>query len=447
MPAADPDSRCAARSRASLFSLLLAAASPLIALALIHRLWIRRKGLIGLAAKFSGEPGPVRTGSIIVHGVSLGEVNLMRPLVPKLESAFGAPCLLTTTTETGWQRLGEVFPNHDRAMLPFDLPWAVERFLSRTRPRAVVLLELEVWPQLLLACQRRGIPVALVNARVSARSYAGYRRAGALLRPVFASFAVALAQNAIWGARLRGLGARHVVVSGSMKADMVRPADPDAASALAAGFGLDQRPTLLLASTSPDEEKTVLSAANQVQHWLQRGWRIVICPRHPERGPVLVDLVRELGANAKRTSNGESLATADDLLIVDQIGKLAGLYAWCARTGGIAIVGGSLGSDRGGQNMLEPAAAGACTVVGPDTRNFPDAMALLREAGGVIELGKDAATWQAALRDLAGDDARRLAVGAGGVAAWRAGLGATERVVDKLGQNLSACRTPPGRRP
>ena len=413
------------RSRAAFFASLLPVALPAALLLLAHRLWIRRKGMTGLAAKLSGR-GPRRTpGQILVHGVSLGEVNLMRPLVPALEAALRARCLLTTTTETGWARLAELFPGHDRELLPLDLPWAVERFLSRTRPRAIVLLELEVWPQLLYRAAARGIPVWLLNARVSERSFRGYRRGGALLAPCFRGLDLVLAQNGLWGARLRALGAPRVRVCGSMKADMVAPVADDDRRALATAYGLSaHRPLLLLASTSAGEERTIL--ADRLSAWLARGWQVVICPRHPERGGELAELISSLGAPVARSSTA-GFRPADGVLIVDQIGKLGGLYAQAAATVGIVVVGGSLGSGRGGQNMLEPAAVAACTVVGWDTRNFPDAMALLRTAGGVVEV--TAANLHQTLDALAEDPTRRACLGRAGHAAWAAGRGAVARAV------------------
>lgn len=422
------------------FSVLLLIAAPLIVLFLAHRLWIRRKGMVGLHEKLTGRGMRLTPGQILVHGVSLGEVNLMRPVVPKLEAALGARCLLTTTTETGRARLNEIFDDHERAFLPLDLPWAVMRFLARTRPRLVVLLELEVWPVLLLCCHLRGIPVVLLNARVSERSYRGYAQARWLLRPLFRELRLALGQNGTWTARLVGLGVRRerAIVSGSMKADMVGRATPEAMAAEAERLGLrPSQPVLLLASTSAGEvveEQALL--APQLDRWLSRGWQIVVCPRHPERGAEIVGLLTALSGvkQVRRSSLGERLDAHGQIMLVDEIGKLAALYAWTAAVNGIAVVGGSFGSGRGGQNMLEAAAAGCCTVVGWDTRNFPDAMALLNLADGVAEAGRE--DCQPLLTALADDPTRRKRLGTNGQQAWAAGRGAVERSIDLLQQRL-----------
>jgi 3-deoxy-D-manno-octulosonic-acid transferase len=422
------------------FSILLLITAPLIALFLAHRVWIRRKGMVGLHEKLTGRGMRLTPGRILVHGVSLGEVNLMRPVVPKLEAALGARCLLTTTTGTGRARLDELFADHERAFLPLDLPWAVMRFLGRARPRLVVLLELEVWPVLLLLCHLRGIPVVLLNARVSERSYRGYTRARWLLRPLFRELRLALGQNGTWTARLVGLGVRRerAIVSGSMKADMVGRVTPEVMTREAARFGLRPgQPVLLLASTSAGEvveEQALL--APQPDRWLDRGWQIVVCPRHPERGMEIVGLLTALPGvgQVRRSSLGEKLDAHGQILLVDEIGKLAALYAWTAAVNGIAVVGGSFGSGRGGQNMLEAAAAGCCTVVGWDTRNFPDAMALLHLADGVAEVDRE--DCQQILTALADDPGRRRRLGANGQQAWANGRGAVDRSIALVKQHL-----------
>ena len=426
------------------FCALLLIALPVVGLFLAHRLWVRRKGMVGLREKLTGRGLRLTPGQIMVHGVSLGEVNLMRPVVPKLEAAFAARCLLTTTTETGRARMDEIFADHERAFLPLDFPWAVLTFLRRAKPRMVVLLELEVWPVLLLVCHLRGIPVVLLNARVSERSFRGYMRGRWFLRPLFRNIALALGQNGMWSARLVGLGVRRerVMVSGSMKADMVGRASVEAMQREGERLGLRaEQPVLLLASTSAgnlSEEQFILGP--QWSQWRERGWQIVICPRHPERGAELAALITTLPntPQVRRSSQRQRLdgpAHPAQVMVVDEIGKLAALYAWTASVNGLAIVGGSFGSGRGGQNMLEATAAGCCTVVGWDTRNFPDAMALLTIADGVIAVTRD--DCHQALDALYHDPDRRFRLGKNGQQAWASGRGAVARSIDLVKRELS----------
>ncbi len=404
--------------------------APLILLAIAHRLWIRRKALVGLRAKLSGRGPALPRDATLVHGVSLGEVMLMKPLLPRLGPG---PFVLTTSTETGSEGLAKAFPDGHRAHWPFDLPWAISAFLRHARPSRVILLEAELWPLALLACRAEGIPVTVLNARMTARSHARWRLLRPLARRLVGSLALAIAQEPAYAARLADLGLprARVAVSGSLKADMVRPANAAAAATEAQRIALPDGPLLLLASTSEPEERAPLAS------WLRwgkaAGWRCIIVPRHPERGEALLGLCRELGTPARRTGSSTpdpGPRTPDQVIIVDEIGRLAPLYGLCAERSGIAVVGGSLGSGRGGQNMLEAAAAGCCTVVGWDTKAQPDPMRLLRGASAVTELTPDAI--DPVLASLAGDPARRATFGAAARTAWLSGRGALDRTLRLL---------------
>ncbi|MBN8525182.1 MAG: hypothetical protein J0M02_07595 [Planctomycetes bacterium] len=418
--------------------------APFILLAIAHRLWIRRRALVGLRAKLTGRPDDRTTGrpdrgNVVVHGVSLGEVMLMKPLLPRLGEG---PFILTTSTETGTEGLAKAFPDGHRTHWPFDLPWAVSAFLRRTRPRRIVLLEAELWPLTLLAARAAGVPVQVLNARLTERSHRRWRLLRPIARRLVGSLSLAIAQEPAYAARLVDLGLprSRVAVSGSLKADMVRPAAAAAAQTEAERIALPDGPLCLLASTSEPEERAPLASW---QRWGRpQGWTCVIVPRHPERGEALVALCRELGLSARRTTTPDpGPRTPDQIIIVDEIGRLGALYTLCAARGGIAVVGGSLGSGRGGQNMLEAAAAGCCTVVGWDTKAQPDPMRLLRGASAVVELAPG--TLDAQLAELAAQPARRDALGAAGHQAWSTGRGALDRTIRILDRH----RTPaPGPR-
>ena len=421
------------RGFSAMLAVMYLAVAPVALLLLAHRLWLRRKAFAGLREKISGNIVRPPPGLVLFHGVSLGEVTLLRAILPPVLAALRQPAaLLTTTTETGRQGLDKHFPAHHRVFFPFDLPSAVTTFLTRARPRAVVLLEAEWWPQWLAGCFARGIPVVVVNARMSERSFHRYAKAGAAGRMLFANLSLVLAQNGVYAARLVKLGVprERVRVCGSMKADVVVPGTAAAAAAERKRLGLGEAPLFLCASTSPGEEEALIAA------WQAHcpAWRLVSCPRHPERGAELVDMCGKYGVKGVRSSTlAGAVPPADAVVIVDEIGRLGALYA-AATPAGIAVVGGSLGSGRGGQNMLEAAAAGCCTVVGWDVKNQPDAMVLLRTFGGVVELKNEDVAGQ--ILALVKDAARREDVGKAGRAAWASGRGAGVRTARLLGEFL-----------
>jgi 3-deoxy-D-manno-octulosonic-acid transferase len=274
--------------------------------------------------------------------------------------------------------------------------------------------------------------VVVVNARMSARSFRGYARGGPAMRALFANLSLVLAQNGTYAARLVALGVprARIQVCGSMKADVVTPATEAAAAAERARLGLGTAPLFLCASTSPGEEEALIAA----WHRHARAWRLVICPRHPERGEELAGLCAKSGVQGVRSSTLKGgVPPAEAAVIVDEIGRLGALYA-AATPAGIAVVGGSLGSGRGGQNMLEAAAAGCCTVVGWDVRSQPDAMVLLRKHGGVVELKQDDVVGQ--LGGLVADAGKRVEIGRAGREAWASGRGAGARTARLLAEFL-----------
>ena len=393
---------------------------PLLPFFVLIRRIKRGKSLPGLRDKVLGPQTAYTPHQVVVHGVSLGEVGLMSLVVPGIERQWNCRCLLTTSTQTGWDQLHKKWPDHERSWLPLDLPWAVDEFLTTTKPQALVLLELELWPRLIAACHRRNIPIYLLNGRVSERSYRGYRKINRLLRPLLGKFRLALGQNRLWTARLRGLGCRHAQEGGSLKADLVQIAGDKAVQSLRTELNLDERPIFLIASTSEGEEGCCLDAYQEACP----DWQIIVAPRHPERGPALAREALQRNFTVWRWSDpnrDEVCPQGNDLRLVDTIGKLSALYALAD----IAIVGGSLGSGRHGQNMLEAAAHRCATIVGPDTSNFPDAMALLRNARAIVESPPQELT--KTIRHLATNPIERKRLGKAGHDAWLAARGASER--------------------
>jgi 3-deoxy-D-manno-octulosonic-acid transferase len=352
-----------------------------------------------------------------VHAVSVGEARAAAPLVEALRAGFpDHAVLLTCTTAAGRDTLRQI---HGAGALvtylPYDLPGAVRRFLGHWHPRLGVLMETEVWPNLLAACAEAGVPVVLANARMSEKSARGYARWPALGRAMFASLAEVCAQSAADAARLRALGARNVAVTGNLKFDV----EPDAAQ-LAAGRAWRAhlgRPVLLLASTREGEEQLLLKEASQIRDLPL----IVIVPRHPQR----FDEVAQW-ADARR-SRQEAADGKTKVYLGDTMGEMAFYFAACD----VAVIGGSF-LPLGGQNLIEALAAGAPVVTGPSMFNFAEAMRLALEAHAAVQAAGPGEALREAVR-LLRDPARRAEMAAAGKQLCELHRGATAR-------HLAVCR-------
>jgi len=407
----------------SLYTLALYAAAPLI----LARLWWRGRA----------EPGyrrhqPERFGYykderpgrplIWLHAVSVGEARASAALVRALAAARpDCDLLLTCMTAAGRETLRELHGESARiAWLPYDYPGAIRRFLEHYRPRLALLMETEIWPNLLAACREFGVPVMLANARLSEKSAAGYRRWSGLARPAFEALALACAQSEPDAGRLRALGARRVEVTGNMKFDST-PDDAKAAQGRAWRAQLG-RPVLLLASTREGEEKILLDA---LPAWDGRRL-VVVVPRHPRRFDEVAPL-----AQARR-SRGEAPRAEDRVFLGDTMGEMD---FYCAAADVAVIGGGFVG--RGGQNLIEACAAGVPVVLGPSMFNFAEATRLALEAGAALQAG-DARAGMAAAVELLNDAPRRAAMSAAGRKLCEAHRGATRRHLARCEELLRA---------
>ncbi len=396
-----------------LYTLALRLALPFILL----RLWWRGRHEPGYRDNVQERFGIYSTDrppkALWVHAVSVGEARAAAPLVRALKEALpDHTVLLTCTTATGRETLRQVYGESVlTTYLPYDYPESVQAFLEHFRPRLGVLMETELWPNLLALCASHGVPVALANARMSEKSARGYRRGRALMAPAIRSLAAACAQSAADAGRLRALGAPRVEVTGNLKFDLAL----DAAQ-LAAGREWRRqvgRPVLLLASTREGEEKLLLENASADA-------LIVVVPRHPQR----FDEVGAL-AHSRRTRN--PLPGSDDRVhLGDTMGEMAFYYAACD----VAVIGGSF-LPLGGQNLIEALAAGAPVVVGPSMFNFAEATRLALEAGAAIEAADAAAAMRQAAALLANQE-KREAMARVGKALCEAHRGATQRHLEIL---------------
>lgn len=324
---------------------------------------------------------PRLAGCLWVHAVSVGEVNAAEPLVKALMEAYPeAPMLVTTVTPTGSERVRQLFGDSVHSVyLPYDLPFAVKRFLRSTRPRLAVIVETEIWPNLYFACRRHGIPLLIANARLSERSLRGYARMSSLVKRALRCVSHIAAQSRTDAARYRLLGAEpsQLTVCGNLKFDMPVPqAALEAGAAMREAWGTG-RPVWIAASTHEGEEMCVLEAHLDVMRRLPDAL-LLIAPRHPERFKAVEASVRSLGFQVATRSGDGVPSHTTQCFVVDSMGELLRFFA----SADVAFVGGSLVSI-GGHNVLEPAALGKPVLVGPYTFNFEEiTQALLDEEGG-----------------------------------------------------------------
>ena len=331
--------------------------------------------------RFGRFPGTRLSGCLWVHAVSVGEVNAAEPLVKALMEAYPhAPMLVTTVTPTGSERVRQLFGDTVHSVyLPYDLPFAVRRFLRSTRPRLAVIVETEIWPNLYFACRRYGIPLLIANARLSERSLRGYARMSSLVRRALRCVSHIAAQSRTDAARYRLLGAEpsQLTVCGNLKFDMPVPkAALESGNAMREGWGTG-RPVWIAASTHEGEEMGVLEAHLNVMRRLPDAL-LLIAPRHPERFKAVEASVRSLGFTVATRSSDRVPGHTTQCFVIDSMGELLRFFA----AADVAFVGGSLVSI-GGHNVLEPAALSKPVLVGPYTFNFEEiTQALLDEGGG-----------------------------------------------------------------
>lgn len=342
----------------------------------------------GWAAKLLGNV-PTRTSPapcVWLHAVSLGEVNLLKPILDQLQKSLpGWDFVISTTTKTGYDLACRRFAEHIVFYCPFDFSWSVNRTLRRIRPTLLVLAELELWPNLITLARQNGARVAVLNGRLSDRSFRGYMRLRRLLRPVWRRLDLVLAQNHEYADRFAALGAPQVIVTGSIKFDGVQTDRGNSQTRQLANLaGIAPTDTVFLAgSTQHPEEQFALDTFRALSK-KHPALRLILVPRHPERFDDVARLLDGSELPWQRRTLLRAGAPMNDaaparILLVDTTGELG---AWWG-TAHIAFVGGSMGS-RGGQNMLEPAAYGAAVSFGPNTRNFRDIVALLVQAEAAL---------------------------------------------------------------
>ena len=414
----------------------------------------------GWRQKFCGDVPELERIAVRVwfHAVSVGEVLLLRGLIAELRSRRpDVDVVVTTTTVTGHDLARRQYPDLTVCYCPLDFSWAVRRALLRLKPTALVLAELELWPNLILAASERGVRLAIVNGRLSENSFRGYRKLRPLIARLLKRFDVIAVQSDEYAERFLALGAaaNRVAVTGSVKYDGVctdrgNPQTLELRKAFEIG---DDEPVLIAGSTQQPEEEYAIAAWKELTAEFPN-LRLILVPRHKERFEEVAQVVIRQGLPIVRRSRGQSedrgqrsevssrhqdsspghqapgtrhqSHARSPILLLDTLGELGA----CWGLADIAFVGGSLTS-RGGQNMIEPAAYGAAVLFGPDTRNFRDAVQLLLSAEAAIVV-RDQSELTAAVRRLLSDRDERRAMGDRACAAVTAHRGATGRTLELL---------------
>jgi 3-deoxy-D-manno-octulosonic-acid transferase len=411
-------------------------ATPLIPLYLLwrsrrqpayRRHWAERWGLH--ARRTGNEP------LLWIHAVSVGETRAAQPLVAALRARHpGARLLLTCMTPTGRDTGRALFGDTVvQAYLPYDYPWAVARFLAAWRPDAGIVMETELWPNLVAAARRRRMPLMLVNARLSERSLDKGRRWGGLIRDALASLDAVAAQTAGDAARLGALGRANVAVTGNLKFD-VEPDERLMALGRTWRDGCGGRPVVLAASTRDGEERPVLAA------WRERRASLpgpapllLVVPRHPQRFDEVAAAVVQQGFALVRRSGAQAVAdwASADVVLGDSMGEMFAYYA----AADVAVLGGSL-LPFGGQNLIEGCAAGVPVVLGPHTYNFEEAAQQAVAAGAALRVADATEAVEAALA-LLGQPERCRAMASAGTSFAATHRGATARTMAVIESRLA----------
>jgi 3-deoxy-D-manno-octulosonic-acid transferase len=420
-----------------IYLILLVVAAPY----LVYQAMRRGKYRTGWRAKLcGGAPRRTTQGECVwFHAVSVGEVNLLKTVLTRFESAHpDVESVISTTTSTGYELAQRMYAPRLVFYCPLDFSWSVRRALRRVRPTMLVLVELEIWPNLIREAKARGVKVAVVNGRLSERSARGYSRVRNFVRPLFAKLDLVLAQTTTYAQRFLDLGGRpeSVQVTGSVKFDGAPSSRENSATQDLRRRAeiVDNDFVFLAGSTQSPEESWAIETYRQLAPSMPH-LRLIIVPRHAERFEEVAALLEKSGIAWERRSKWTSSTPRTNelrprILLVDAIGELG---AWWGAAD-VGFVGGSTGS-RGGQNMIEPAAYGVATCFGPKTHNFRDIVELLltHRAAKVIHTRDDLTAF---VKQMAESPEERRELGQRASQVVQRQRGAAEKSVQMLGSLL-----------
>jgi 3-deoxy-D-manno-octulosonic-acid transferase len=393
----------------------------------------------GLGCKLTGGvPRPWGEGPLAwFHGVSVGEVHLLRQVVAGFRSRHpGWRCLISTTTDTGYEEACKRFPDLPVVYWPLDFTWAVRRALRRIRPSLVMLAEGELWPNFLAAARRLRVPVAVINGRMSPRSARRYAWLGPLKRLLFGRLTLCLAQSEEHAQGYRTLGAAGgaVHVTGNVKYDgAATDRHNRRTEELRHFFAVESGDLIWVAgSTQAPEEQVVMDIYRRARGRFP-SLRLFLVPRQRDRFEEVANLLERSGQPfVRRSQMARPVANGESVVLVDTFGELGALWGLAD----LAFVGGSLDGRRGGQNMIEPAGYGAAVMFGPHIWNFKDAVNRLLEHQAAVQVHDAAELEREAIR-LMQDAAARARLGAAAQRFVLSQQGATERTLDFLDRFIS----------
>ncbi|ATA26141.1 3-deoxy-D-manno-octulosonic acid transferase [Brenneria goodwinii] len=389
----------------TLYTVLLYLIQPLIWI----RLWLRGRKAPAYRRRWSERYGfcaeKVKPDGIMLHSVSVGETLAAIPLVRALRHRYpNLPITVTTMTPTGSERVRSAFGDSVyHVYLPYDLPCALKRFFNQVRPKVVIIMETELWPNLIAELHQRKIPLVIANARLSARSAAGYKKIGRLTRHMLRRITLVAAQNQEDGERFIDLGLKRssLAITGSLKFDISVTPELAARAVTLRSQWAPHRPVWIATSTHEGEEAIILAAHRQLLASFPE-LLLILVPRHPERFATTQALTQNQGFSYILRSSGEPPSAGTQVIVGDTMGELMLLYG----IADLAFVGGSL-VERGGHNPLEAAAHAIPVLMGPHTFNFKDICNKLEQADGLITVTDTASLIKEVGNLLADEDYRR----------------------------------------
>lgn len=401
------------------------------------------KYVTGLSQRLGRLPQLSSTNHSIVwlHCVSVGEARAAQSLVHALLDRFpSARLVVSTTTVTGQKVAHEIFGKQAAAVFyfPIDWAWTVRRALRAICPSVVLIMETELWPRMFSECRLKQIPVALVNGRISEKSFQRYRWIRSFIRRVLGDLTLAIMQSPEDAKRIRDLGVSEekLRVSGNLKFDSANVAiDQDLTSKLRERFNFNGRPLIVAASTHDPEEEVILAAFKHTRE-SHPDARLLIAPRHPERFQNVAGLLENSGLTwSKRSQAASERDAKSDVVLLDTIGELGAVYSLAE----LVFVGGSI-APHGGHNVLEPAAQSICTITGPYTRNFAWITNAMLSEEALIQLPESAdfaAELSSIINQLLSDKQRRHEIGARAKSVCHRNQGATEKTIEMISQLIA----------